>query len=140
MLVRKHEWESTTKKATSRSWDKVYVVLSGRSLEVYKDQKHAKSEPKAYYHGEQPASLEGAVSNVATDYQKRPYVFRLKLENGAEYLFQGKDDDDMNSWISKINSVAGADAATASGRAQTLPAQGQKEESKRRSFFTLKKK
>merc|ERR1711983_584809 len=29
MLVRKHEWESTTKKASNRSWDKVCVVLKG---------------------------------------------------------------------------------------------------------------
>merc|ERR1712223_1196429 len=32
MLVRKHEWESTTKKASNRSWDKVCVVLKGTSL------------------------------------------------------------------------------------------------------------
>ena len=27
----------------SRSWDKVYTVVHGSSLQVYKDQKHAKS-------------------------------------------------------------------------------------------------
>merc|ERR1712050_374565 len=29
MLTRKHEWESTTKKASNRSWDKICVVLKG---------------------------------------------------------------------------------------------------------------
>lgn len=27
ILTRKHEWESTTKKASNRSWDKVSVTL-----------------------------------------------------------------------------------------------------------------
>jgi len=33
---RKHEWESTTKKASNRSWDKVYLVLRNGELAVYK--------------------------------------------------------------------------------------------------------
>ena len=33
---RKHEWESTTKKASSRSWDKVYLTLRQGDLAVYK--------------------------------------------------------------------------------------------------------
>ena len=27
LLTRKHEWESTTKKASNRSWDKVNIFL-----------------------------------------------------------------------------------------------------------------
>lgn len=33
---RKHEWESTTKKASNRSWDKVYLTLRQGDLAVYK--------------------------------------------------------------------------------------------------------
>ena len=43
MLSRKHEWESTTKKASNRSWDKVFCVLTNKQMAAYKDQKHAKS-------------------------------------------------------------------------------------------------
>lgn len=43
MLVRKHEWETTVKKASHRSWDKVFAVLANAKLAFYKDQKHAKS-------------------------------------------------------------------------------------------------
>merc|ERR1719291_792591 len=32
MLVRKHEWESTTKKASNRSWEKLCVVLKGSQI------------------------------------------------------------------------------------------------------------
>ena len=35
--------------------------------------------------------LQGASCEVASDYSKRPYVFRLKLHSGSEYLFQAKD-------------------------------------------------
>ncbi|KAJ8913948.1 hypothetical protein NQ315_015185 [Exocentrus adspersus] len=41
-LVRKHEWENTTTKASNRSWDKVYCVLRGTQLSFYKDSKAAK--------------------------------------------------------------------------------------------------
>lgn len=49
-------------------------------------------DPKAYFHREQPIELEGSSAAYATDYQKRPFVFRLKLQNGGDYLFQGKDE------------------------------------------------
>lgn len=61
-----------------------------------------------------------------------------RLDSGGEFLFQAHDDAEMNSWISNINSQADADSSGPS-RSQTLPASAQKEDSKRRSFFTLKK-
>ncbi|ESP01600.1 hypothetical protein LOTGIDRAFT_139452 [Lottia gigantea] len=144
MLVRKHEWESSDKKAGNRSWDKVYSVLSGTQLSCYKDQKHAKSDPKNRIHHEPAIELEGASCYVATDYTKRPSVFRLKLVNGGEYLFQAKDDTERDTWILRINGSTGSEgAASMPSRAQTLPArtdESKKEEHKKRSFFTLKKK
>lgn len=61
-----------------------------------------------------------------------------RLESGGEFLFQAHDDAEMNTWISHINSHADTDSSGPS-RSQTLPASAQKEDSKRRSFFTLKK-
>lgn len=44
VLSRKHEWESVNRKASSRSWDKVYVVINAwNRYEFYKDQKHFKN-------------------------------------------------------------------------------------------------
>jgi len=141
ILVRKHEWESINKKASNRSWDKLYVTLSGPSLAFYKDQKHAKSDPNGYYHGEQPIDLNGASCAIASDYTKRPHVFRLKLSNGGDYLFQCKDDDEMMTWIHSVSAASGAESGSPT-RAQTLPAQSgdRKDEHKRRSFFTLGKR
>merc|ERR1711983_283927 len=142
MLVRKHEWESTTKKASNRSWDKVCVVLKGTKILFYKDQKSYRSSPDSLYRGEPPMELLGGEAEVATDYTKKKHVFRLKVTNGGECLFQASDDEEMSQWVGAINSVAEAGASgSGSGRAQTLPA-GQRsgDEPKKRSFFTLKKK
>lgn len=144
MLTRKHEWEHTTKKASNRSWDKVFCVLDKNSMSFYKDQKHAKVDPGNYFHHEPPITLDGASCAVAHDYTKRPNVFRLKLSSGGEYLFQGKDDEEINLWVGRLNTGAGADSSSPT-RAQTLPAgasrdSGRSDDSKRRSFFTLGKK
>merc|ERR1712223_383553 len=68
MLVRKHEWENTTKKASNRSWDKVCVVLKGTSLRFYKDQKSYRSSPDTLYRGEPAMELPGGKAEIATDY------------------------------------------------------------------------
>merc|ERR1719510_987365 len=146
MLVRKHEWENTTKKASNRSWDKICVVLKGSRMLFFKDQKSYRSSPDNYYRGEIPIDIVGGIAEVAADYTKKKHVFRLKLSNGGECLFQAVDDSEMTQWVSAINQVseeAGASSGSG-GRAQTLPAgQGERrpgDEPKKRSFFTLKKK
>lgn len=138
MLVRKHEWESTTKKASNRSWDRVCVVLKGQNIFFYKDNKSYKMAPDQTFRGESPVELEGANANVADDYTKKKHVFRLRLANGGDYLFQAHDDDEMTQWVNCINQVAMDDAGPSS-KSQTLPSGEKKDEPKRRSFFTLKK-
>jgi len=143
VVYRKHEWESTTKKASNRSWDKVYLSLRNGELAVYKDQKTAKTTPEAHYRNETPIDIRTATAEVAADYTKKRHVFRLKLSNGGEYLFQAKDDEEMNVWVGKLQAcatVAAAESSTGPSRAQTMPAQATKEEPKKRGFFTLKKK
>lgn len=143
ILVRKHERDGD-KKAGNRSWDKVFVVLHGSSLSCYKDQKHAKSDPNTRIHHEPPMELVGATCDVATDYTKRPHVFRVRLVTGSEYLFQAKDSVERDLWIGKMNSVTGPEGTSIPSRSQTLPARTTedpgKEEHKKRGFFTLKKK
>ncbi|XP_029831192.1 spectrin beta chain isoform X3 [Ixodes scapularis] len=139
LLLRKHEWESTTKKASNRSWEKVYVVIRGAVLAAYKDQKHYKQEPESHYRNEPPIDLRTATAEVAADYTKKKHVFRLKLSNGGEFLFQGRDDEEMGQWLQKVQAAIGeAEGSAGPSRAQTLPAE-RKDEPKKRSFFTLKK-
>ncbi|VEL24642.1 unnamed protein product [Protopolystoma xenopodis] len=135
-LTRKHEWESTNKKASARSWHELFIILSAgtATLSAYKDQRHARDKPRDLYHHEAPISLIGASAAPAVNYAKRPHVFRLKLANGGETLFQAHSDEEMAAWVAMINSVAASAAAGlpagigsevsgpgASGRAATLP-------------------
>jgi len=137
MLVRKHEWESTTKKASNRSWDRICVVLKTHKIYFYKDQKSYRSRPNETFRAETPVDLLGGNAEAASDYVKREHVFRLRLANGGDYLFQASSGDQLQNWVTSINQAAGMD--TEAGRSQTLPGGDKKDEPKRRSFFTLKK-
>ncbi|XP_048516280.1 spectrin beta chain isoform X2 [Athalia rosae] len=137
-LIRKHEWESTTKKASNRSWDKLYMVVRGQNLVAYKDQKSYKAAADQPYKGEPSLDLRGASVQVASEYTKKKHVFRVKSQSGADFLFQAKDDAEMLEWVSVLNQAAQGASGASTSRAQTLPAPTQAE-TKRRSFFTLKK-
>ena len=51
-----------------------------------------------------------------------------RMPNGGEYLFQSKDDEEMNIWINKINtttkyaSTSSLSGKGAQGESQTMPA------------------
>ncbi|CAB1316083.1 unnamed protein product [Coregonus sp. 'balchen'] len=126
MLYRKQEMESHAKKAASRSWQNVYCVLRKGSLGFYKDQKSASNGIP--YHGEVPISLGEAVCEVAHDYKKRKHVFKLRLGDGKEFLFQAKDEPEMALWIRSIHSSIPAGSGDRSpggpralSRAMTMP-------------------
>merc|ERR1712128_265732 len=140
MLVRKHEWESTTKKASNRSWDRICVVLKGTQILFYRDQKTYRTRPEETFRSELPVDLIGGTAEAASDYVKREHVFRLRLANGGDYLFQASSGDQLNVWVGGINQQAHV-PEEGSGKSQTLPPGSEKkDEPKRRSFFTLKKK
>lgn len=108
VLHRKHEWETATKRASGRSWHELYFVLNATlgTLSAYKDARSANDKPSHLYHKEAPVNLAGAVAAPATNYDKRPCVFRLKLANGGESLFQCPSEDEMHNWVEAINAIA----------------------------------
>ncbi|XP_056250812.1 spectrin beta chain, non-erythrocytic 1 isoform X2 [Seriola aureovittata] len=157
-LHRKHEWEGHNKKASSRSWHNVYCVINQQEMGFYKDQKSASQGIP--YHSEIPISLKDAVCEVALDYKKKKHVFKLKITDGNEYLFQAKDDEEMNTWISAISSAVAGERSEVTpsshstpapaARAQTLPASvasvtaesspGKREKDKEKRFSLFSKK
>ncbi|KAM6996873.1 spectrin beta chain, non-erythrocytic 1 isoform 2-T2 [Tautogolabrus adspersus] len=160
-LHRKHEWEGHNKKASSRSWHNVYCVINQQEMGFYKDQKSASQGIP--YHSEIPISLKDAVCEVALDYKKKKHVFKLKITDGNEYLFQAKDDEEMNVWISAISAAVSGDkieitpsshsTPAPAARAQTLPASvatvaasaaesspGKREKDKEKRFSLFSKK
>ncbi|XP_032433147.1 spectrin family protein isoform X3 [Xiphophorus hellerii] len=123
-LCRKQEMESHNKKAATRSWQSMYCVLRKGSLGFYKDSKSASNGIP--YHGEVPIVLDGSVCEVAHDYKKRKHVFKLRLADGKEFLFQAKDEVEMSSWIQSIaGSIPSASGdspgAPRLSRAMTMP-------------------
>merc|ERR1711972_598092 len=139
MLVRKHEWESTTKKASNRSWEKICVVLKESQIFFYKDQKTYRTHPGDTFKGEPSVDLINCTAEVATDYTKKKYVFRLRLANGGFYLFQAADEEQMELWVNGINNQAQPQDVEGSKSQALPPGSEKKDEPKRRSFFTLKK-
>ncbi|XP_051977806.1 spectrin beta chain, non-erythrocytic 1-like isoform X1 [Xyrauchen texanus] len=124
MLCRKQEMDSHSKKAATRSWQNVYCVLRKGSMGFYKDNKSASNGIP--YHGEVPISLNEAVCEVAHDYKKRKHVFKLRLGDGKEFLFQAKDEAEMSSWIQAIQTSMSSDERSPGGtrglsRAMTMP-------------------
>uniref|UniRef100_A0A8C7MDC6 Spectrin beta chain n=1 Tax=Oncorhynchus kisutch TaxID=8019 RepID=A0A8C7MDC6_ONCKI len=128
-LHRKHEWEGHNKKASSRSWHNVYCVINNQEMGFYKDNKAAGQGIP--YHNAIPISLMGAVCDVAMDYKKKKHVFKLRVTDGNEYLFQAKEEEEMSTWIQAILNAGTPDKVSitpsnqstpASSRAQTLPA------------------
>merc|ERR1719195_667483 len=108
-------------------------ALEGSQIMFYKDQKTYRGKPEDTFRGELPVDLANAEATVATDYTKKKHVFRLKLENGGDYLFQAQDDDQMNLWVESINKQAqGQDEAAARpGKSQTLPPGSEKKDEKK---------
>ncbi|XP_062303867.1 spectrin beta chain, non-erythrocytic 1-like isoform X1 [Osmerus eperlanus] len=128
-LHRKHEWEGHNKKASSRSWHNVYCVINNHEMGFYKDNKNASQGIP--YHNEIPISLKDAVCDVAIDYKKKKHVFKLRVTDGNEYLFQAKEEEEMSTWIQailnagsleKVEITPSNQSTPASSRAQTLPA------------------
>ncbi|KAG9472487.1 hypothetical protein GDO78_019184 [Eleutherodactylus coqui] len=99
-LFRKHELDGPSKKASNRSWVNLYCVLNKGDLGVYKD---AKSQSSGATHGGEPLlNLHGATCEVANEYKKKKFVFKLRSTDGREFLFQAKDEEEMKNWITAI--------------------------------------
>uniref|UniRef100_A0A3B4FBW8 Spectrin beta chain n=2 Tax=Pundamilia nyererei TaxID=303518 RepID=A0A3B4FBW8_9CICH len=124
MLSRKHDVEGSGKKASNRSWNNLYCVLKPGQLSVYKDAKsfgHGTT-----YHGEDPLPLTNANWEILTNYKKKKHVAKLRLGDGSEFLFQCKDEEELQRWSQAmekaVQPLAAEEASGPSGaKAQSLP-------------------
>ncbi|XP_037933014.1 spectrin beta chain, non-erythrocytic 5 isoform X1 [Teleopsis dalmanni] len=99
MLERKHGLQSGGKKAPVRSWKQFHTVLCGQLLCFFKDENDFLQQKTATA----PVNILGAKCERADDYTKKKYVFRLKLPDGSEFLFEAPSLDIMNDWVRKIS-------------------------------------
>ncbi|NXO82031.1 SPTB1 protein, partial [Sitta europaea] len=145
-LGRKHDLEAATKRASNRSWSTRYCVLRGGQLAFFKD---AKSRALGLpCQGEEPLGLWDARCEVPAGYKKKKHVFKLRLSNGSEWLFHGKDEEELQAWLQGL-SAAITECRGSRGKVQSLPlpippappeaALPRKDKEKRFSFFPKKK-
>ncbi|NXP94436.1 SPTB1 protein, partial [Passerina amoena] len=145
-LGRKHDLEAATKRASNRSWSTRYCVLRGGQLAFFKD---AKSRALGLpCQGEEPLGLWDARCEVPTGYKKKKHVFKLRLSNGSEWLFHGKDEEELQAWLQGL-SAAITECRGSRGKVQSLPLPippappeaplPRKDKEKRFSFFPKKK-
>ncbi|KNC25934.1 hypothetical protein FF38_03695, partial [Lucilia cuprina] len=99
MLERKHGLQSGGKKAPVRSWKQFHTVLCGQLLCFFKDENDFLQQKTA----NAPVNILGAKCERAEDYTKKKYVFRLKLPDGSEFLFEAPSLEIMNDWVRKIS-------------------------------------
>uniref|UniRef100_A0A673HUD4 Spectrin beta chain n=1 Tax=Sinocyclocheilus rhinocerous TaxID=307959 RepID=A0A673HUD4_9TELE len=150
-LSRKHEMEGPNKKASNRSWNNLYCVLKPGQLSAYKDAKSFSHS--VTYHGEEPLNLSNASYILHIGLTCFILVPFARFENGSEYLFQCKDEEEFQNWTQAIEQAAQAvteePVAGPSGlKAQSLPPPSsttlevpstKKEKEKRFSLFAKKK-
>uniref|UniRef100_A0A1B0AD16 Spectrin beta chain, non-erythrocytic 5 n=1 Tax=Glossina pallidipes TaxID=7398 RepID=A0A1B0AD16_GLOPL len=99
VLERKHGLQSGGKKAPVRSWKQFHTVLCGQLLCFFKDENDFLQQKTATA----PVNILGAKCERAEDYTKKKYVFRLKLPDGSEFLFEAPSLELMNDWVRKIS-------------------------------------
>ncbi|XP_048186795.1 PH and SEC7 domain-containing protein 3 isoform X2 [Perognathus longimembris pacificus] len=88
-----------------RGWKTFYAALKGTVLYLQKDEykpEKALSEEDL----KNAVSVHHALASKATDYEKKPNVFKLKTADWRVLLFQTQSPEEMQGWISKINCVA----------------------------------
>ncbi|XP_055956724.1 spectrin beta chain, non-erythrocytic 2 isoform X1 [Patella vulgata] len=98
-LDRKLELQSGGKKATIRSWKQFYTVMFGQLLCFFKD-KEAISESKQA--AAPPVNIHQASCEIAKDYTKKKNVLRVKTADGAEFLLEIHNEEELNDWLNKI--------------------------------------
>ncbi|NXE22865.1 PSD3 protein, partial [Ardeotis kori] len=88
-----------------RGWKTFYAVLKGTVLYLQKDEykpEKALSEEDL----KNAVSVHHALASKATDYEKKPNVLKLKTADWRVLLFQAQSQEEMQTWINKINCVA----------------------------------
>ncbi|KAI5607432.1 hypothetical protein C0J50_1743, partial [Silurus asotus] len=106
-LVRKVHADSDGKRTPrgKRGWKTFYAILKGLILylqkgEIQPDKQLSDEDLK------NAVSIHHSLAVRATDYHKRPNVFYLRTADWRVYLFQAPNAEQMQSWITRINTVA----------------------------------
>ncbi|KAI0821612.1 hypothetical protein BC628DRAFT_1329136 [Trametes gibbosa] len=114
MLCRKQYWESTGKRAKSKAWMDVFVVIQKGELSMFTFGEHGSGGANVVGGGNwlENATPVGAVLLAHSlahalpppGYNRqRPHCMVLTLANGGVYFFQAGTEELVNEWVSTCN-------------------------------------
>ncbi|XP_056286537.1 PH and SEC7 domain-containing protein 1-like [Pseudoliparis swirei] len=106
-LVRKVHADPDGKRTPrgKRGWKTFYVILKGLILYLQKGEYRADKQ-LSEEDLKNAVSVHHSLAMKASDYSKRPHVFYLRTADWRVYLFQAPNAEQMQSWITRINTVA----------------------------------
>ncbi|KAK9712211.1 hypothetical protein K7432_007295 [Basidiobolus ranarum] len=110
MLIRKHLFERTSKKAQNRQWKNCFVVVDRGDLKMFKAVKGrlggdgSELTDIAMQMGHISLRHSLTIALPSPGYSpSRPYVFAVQLPNGGVYLFQTGSRDHIQEWVNVCN-------------------------------------
>ncbi|XP_013881494.1 PH and SEC7 domain-containing protein 2 [Austrofundulus limnaeus] len=95
-----------------RGWKKFYAVLKGMILYLQKDEYKPDCDISEV-DLKNAVRIHHALATCATDYSKRANVLKLKTSDWRVFLLQASSEEEMMSWIFRINLVAALFSAPA---------------------------
>ncbi|XP_044060228.1 PH and SEC7 domain-containing protein 2 isoform X2 [Siniperca chuatsi] len=95
-----------------RGWKKFYAVLKGMILYLQKDE-YKPDADISEVDLKNAVRIHHALATRATEYSKRANVLKLKTSDWRVFLLQAPSEEEMMSWIFRINLVAALFSAPA---------------------------
>uniref|UniRef100_A0A8C3AFG2 Pleckstrin and Sec7 domain containing 2 n=1 Tax=Cyclopterus lumpus TaxID=8103 RepID=A0A8C3AFG2_CYCLU len=95
-----------------RGWKKFYAVLKGMILYLQKDE-YKPDADISEVDLKNAVRIHHALATRATDYSKRAFVLKLKTSDWRVFLLHASSEEEMMSWIFRINLVAALFSAPA---------------------------
>ncbi|XP_070700109.1 spectrin beta chain, non-erythrocytic 4 [Pempheris klunzingeri] len=90
--------EAQQRSPNSKSWVNVYCVLKEGKLTFYKDARNHTTT----YNEEPSVDLSNCSFDPSMGYKKKKNVFILQLNDGNNFAFHAKDEEDLKAWTSNI--------------------------------------
>ncbi|XP_029704488.1 LOW QUALITY PROTEIN: spectrin beta chain, non-erythrocytic 4-like [Takifugu rubripes] len=90
--------EGQQRSPNSKSWVNVYCVLKEGKLTFYKDARNHNTT----YNEEPPLDLSNCSFDPSMGYKKKKNVFILRMDDGNNFAFHAKDEEDLKAWTSNI--------------------------------------
>ncbi|KZT10625.1 uncharacterized protein LAESUDRAFT_720978 [Laetiporus sulphureus 93-53] len=114
MLCRKQYWESTGKRAKSKAWMDVFVVIQKGELSMFVFGEHAHGQSTVVGGGNWHENAQSVGKIILAHSlahglpppgynRQRPHCMVLTLSNGAVYFFQAGTEELVNEWVATCN-------------------------------------